>query len=113
MSESKSFSDYLNKIRKTGLEKETAETENTAAAEETVPLPDGWIDRVCRKPEVAETLSKRETEVLRKFLEGKSRRQIAEELFVTEATIKKHSAGIYAKLNVHNKTELIYKLTKQ
>ena len=37
MSESKSFSDYLNKIRKTGLEKETAETENTAAAEETVP----------------------------------------------------------------------------
>ncbi len=97
--------------------KEKAETvavsEAETAAEETVPLPDGWIDRVCRKPEVAETLSKRETEVLRKLLEGKSRRQIAEELFVTEATIKKHSAGIYAKLNVHNKTELIYKLTKQ
>ena len=36
MSESKSFSDYLNKIKKSGLEKETAETENTAAAEETV-----------------------------------------------------------------------------
>ena len=81
--------------------------------EESPALPDDWIDRVCEKPEITELVSKREGEVLHKLLEGKSRKQIADELFVTEATIKKHSASIYAKLDVHNRTELIYKLTKE
>lgn len=84
-----------------------------STAEETVTLPDDWIDRVCEKQEIIELISKREMEVLQKLLEGKSRKQIADELFVTEATIKKHSASIYSKLDVHNRTELIYKLTKQ
>lgn len=83
------------------------------AGEETAALPEDWIARVCEKPEITELLSKREIEVLQKLLEGKSRKQIADELYVTEATIKKHSASIYSKLNVHNRTELIYKLTKQ
>ncbi|MCQ2353578.1 MAG: LuxR C-terminal-related transcriptional regulator [Clostridia bacterium] len=83
------------------------------AAEEALTLPDDWIDRVCEKPEITGLISKREMEVLQKLLEGKSRKQIAEELFVTESTIKKHSASIYSKLDVHNRTELIYKLTKQ
>ena len=84
---------------------------STAAT--TVTLPDDWIDRVCEKPEIVELISKREMEVLKKLLEGKSRKQIADELFVTEATIRKHSTSIYSKLDVHNRTELIYKLTKQ
>ncbi|MCQ2433353.1 MAG: LuxR C-terminal-related transcriptional regulator [Clostridia bacterium] len=83
------------------------------APAETAPLPEGWIDRVCEKPEIAALISNREMEVLHKLLEGKSRKQIAEELFVTEATIRKHSTSIYAKLDVHNRTELVYKLTKQ
>lgn len=83
-----------------------------SAAEETVTLADDWIDRVCEKTEITGLISKREMEVLKKLLEGKSRKQISEELFVTEATIKKHSASIYSKLDVHNRTELIYKLTK-
>lgn len=83
-----------------------------SVADETVVLPDGWIERVCEKPEIVNLISKREMEVLQKLLEGKSRKQIAEELFVTEATIRKHSTSIYSKLDVHNRTELIYKLTK-
>lgn len=83
------------------------------AAEEAVDLPDDWIDKVLEKPEIVGLLSKREMEVLQKLLEGKGRKQIADELFVTEATVKKHSASIYSKLDVHNRTELIYKLTKQ
>ena len=82
-------------------------------AEESVILPDDWIDRVCKKPEITELISKREMEVLQKLLEGKSRKQIADELFVTEATIRKHSTSIYSKLDVHNRTELIYKLTQK
>ncbi len=84
-----------------------------SAPEEAVTLPDGWIDRVCERPEIAGLLSRREAEVLKKLLEGKSRKQIADELFVTEATIRKHSTSIYSKLGVHNRTELVYKLTKQ
>lgn len=84
-----------------------------STTEEAVTLPDDWIGQVCEKPEITELISKRETEVLQKLLEGKSRKQIADELFVTEATIRKHSTSIYSKLDVHNRTELIYKLTKQ
>lgn len=75
-------------------------------------LPKDWIERACQKSQAAAQISKREMDVLRRLLEGKSRKQIAEELFVTEATIRKHSTSIYAKLDVHNRTELIYKLTK-
>lgn len=101
-------------IRRKKKASEAVPTDVTAStAEETVTLPDDWIDRVCEKPEIAELISKREMEVLQKLLEGKSRKQIADELFVTEATIKKHSASIYSKLDVNNRTELIYKLTKQ
>ena len=82
------------------------------APEEAMVLPEDWIERVCEKKAITEVLSRRELEVLKKLLEGKSRKQIAEELFVTEATIKKHSSGIYSKLEVHNRTELIYKVTK-
>lgn len=55
-------------------------------------------------------LSKREREVLRLLLEGKKRKEIAEELFVTESTIKKHSASIYKKLEVENRKELLEKV---
>ena len=87
--------------------------EEENAPDESTTLPEDWVERVCEKPEITEVISKREMEVLKKLLEGKSRKQISEELFVTEATIKKHSASIYSKLDVHNRTELIYKLTKQ
>ncbi len=103
---------FVIRRRKKRTSSDAVPTEGTKT-EEVVPLPDGWIDRVCEKPEIAELISKRETEVLRRLLEGKSRKQIAEELFVTEATVKKHSASIYSKLDVHNRAELIYKLTKQ
>ncbi len=79
---------------------------------DNLPLSDDWINKVCESPEITALISKRELEVLHKLLEGKSRKQIAEELFITEATIRKHSTNIYSKLEVHNRTELVYKLTK-
>lgn len=58
-------------------------------------------------------LSKREIEVLKLLLEGKKRKEIAEELFVTESTIKKHSASIYKKLEVENRKELLEKVKSE
>ena len=39
-------------------------------------------------------------------------KEIAEELFVTESTIKKHTSSIFAKFNVTNRYELYAKLKK-
>jgi DNA-binding NarL/FixJ family response regulator len=52
-------------------------------------------------------LTRRETEVLEHISTGKSRRRIAEELFVDLETVKSHIKNIYAKLDVHSKEEAI------
>ncbi len=57
-------------------------------------------------------LTAREKEVFRLLLENKKRKEIAESLFVTENTIKKHTAHIYEKLEVSNRTELLMKMQK-
>lgn len=69
-----------------------------------------WIERVCGQPEVKELLSARELEVLPLLLEGMSREQIAQKLYISESTVKKHASSIYAKLNVSGKAELIAKM---
>lgn len=52
------------------------------------------------------TLTQREAEVLKFILEKKKRKDIAQVLFVTESTIKKHTSNIYKKLGVANRAEL-------
>ena len=56
-----------------------------------------------------DALSQREKEVLRFLLENKKRKVIADTLFVTESTIKKHTAAIYRKLETTNRAELFEK----
>ena len=56
------------------------------------------------------TLSQREKEVLRFILEKRKRKDIAQVLFVTESTIKKHTSNIYKKLEVANRAELFEKV---
>ncbi|HEY9765583.1 MAG TPA: LuxR C-terminal-related transcriptional regulator [Chroococcales cyanobacterium] len=51
-------------------------------------------------------LSEREREVLDFIKAGKSNNEIAEEMCVTIATIKKHINGIYAKLDIKNRAEV-------
>lgn len=60
-------------------------------------------------PQLAE-LTKREMDVLKLILENKKRKEIAEELFVTENTVKKHTAHIYEKLQICDRSELLLKL---
>lgn len=60
-------------------------------------------------PQLAE-LTQREMDVLKLLLENKKRKEIAEELFVTENTVKKHTAHIYEKLEISDRSELLLKL---
>lgn len=65
------------------------------------------------RPEEAATadvrtpLSPREQEVLELIAQGKSNKEIGAEIFVSLATVKWHSARIYEKLQVRNRTEAV------
>jgi len=52
-----------------------------------------------------EQLTERETEVLRQLARGLSNDEIAERLFISEATARTHVSNILAKLNLHNRTQ--------
>lgn len=54
-------------------------------------------------------LTPREIEVLNQLSKGLKYKVIAENLFLSEGTIRKHVENIYAKLQVHNKLEAIQK----
>ncbi len=85
-------------------------TEQPAETVEIIKaFSDEQIERIMKKWSAIDTLSQREKEVLRFLLENKKRKVIAETLFVTESTIKKHTAAIYRKLEIANRAELFEK----
>ncbi len=57
-------------------------------------------------------LSRREAEVAWLLYKGYTNRQVAEELFVAENTIKKHASHIYEKLHVSGRKELKEKINE-
>jgi DNA-binding CsgD family transcriptional regulator len=52
-----------------------------------------------------ESLTDRELEVLRLVSIGQSNEAIAETLFISIETVKKHLKNVYGKLGVHNRVE--------
>jgi LuxR family maltose regulon positive regulatory protein len=60
------------------------------------------------KPEaIVEPLSARELEILQLIAQGLSNRQVAQQLFISPGTVKKHTANIYGKLGVHSRTQAV------
>ena len=55
----------------------------------------------------ASPLTRRETEILEQIATGKSRKRIAQELFIDLETVKSHIKNIYHKLNVQSKADAI------
>jgi DNA-binding CsgD family transcriptional regulator len=54
-------------------------------------------------------LSKREYEILQLITEGLSNQQIADKLYISENTIKKHISNLFLKLDVERRTEAVKK----
>lgn len=52
-------------------------------------------------------LTRRETEILEQIATGKSRKRIADELYIDLETVKSHIKNIYYKLDVHSKADAI------
>jgi DNA-binding NarL/FixJ family response regulator len=63
------------------------------------------LDQV-RQP-VRETVTDRELEVLKLVAAGSTNREIAERLFISEATVKTHLLHIYAKLGVNDRAAAV------
>ncbi len=55
-------------------------------------------------------LTSRELEVLELMAEGFSHKEVAEKLYVSPETIRKHLSNIYGKLKVNNKIAAINKV---
>lgn len=56
-------------------------------------------------PHVLNPLTPREQDVLAELTKGKSNREIASSLFVTEKTVKTHISNIFTKLQVQDRTQ--------
>ncbi len=61
--------------------------------------------REVRAPESPETLTDRETEVLRLLAQGRSNKEIAHDLTIGEKTVKTHVSNILSKLGVPSRTQ--------
>jgi NarL family two-component system response regulator LiaR len=79
-----------------------------AAADGQVQLAPEAAARLIREvhaPESPETLTERETDVLRLVAQGKANKQISQALFIGEKTVKTHVSSILAKLGVQSRTQ--------
>lgn len=63
------------------------------------------IDAMHEKPHFNNKLSKREMEVLKEMVKGKTNKDIAKSLFVSEKTVKTHVSHIFNKLQVSDRTQ--------
>ena len=61
--------------------------------------------REVRAPDSPETLTERETDVLRLVAEGKANKEIAQGLGIGEKTVKTHVSNILAKLGLQSRTQ--------
>ncbi len=59
--------------------------------------------------QLAAPLTERELEVLRALAAGRSNREIAEQLVITEGTVKNHVSNLLAKLEVRDRTQAVLK----
>lgn len=78
--------------------------ENTLHPEATTQLEKEW-EPVELSPHEEHPLTPREQDVLSELTKGKSNREIASSLFVTEKTVKTHISNIFAKLHVQDRTQ--------
>ncbi len=70
-----------------------------------VSMPRGLLERMGEEP--VGMLSERETEIMVLAARGLSNYQIAQELNISEATVKRHLANIYQKVGVRSRSEAV------
>jgi DNA-binding CsgD family transcriptional regulator len=67
---------------------------------------------IVRQVKTLDPLTVREKEVLQLILSGKSNREIAGDLFISESTVKTHARNIFSKYDVGSRAQLVSTLLK-
>jgi DNA-binding NarL/FixJ family response regulator len=57
--------------------------------------------------EIAPSLTERELEVIKALAQGKSNREIARDLDISEKTVRNHASNIYKKLHIFDRTQAV------
>lgn len=78
----------------------TLELLRDATKQKKMPTPDDY------------NLSERETELLQLLVQGNTYQQIADTMFISHGTVRKHIENIYHKLHIHSKVEAVNKANK-
>jgi DNA-binding NarL/FixJ family response regulator len=97
-------------VHKTSSADELLATINAVSGEPgggnaVISMPRGLLERLDDEP--AGALSVQETEIVVLAARGLSNGRIAQELHLSEATIKRHLANIYEKIGVHSRTDTV------
>lgn len=83
----------------------TRTREVTIVKEVLVPAPTEFVRDEARVTALG--ITPRELEILDQIAQGKSTREIAETLFVSENTVKTHASRVYDKLGVSRRTQAV------
>jgi DNA-binding NarL/FixJ family response regulator len=79
--------------------------ENQLHPRATSHLLDNLSNKSKVKKNLIEELTKRELDVLKEIAKGKSNKEIASSLFITEKTVKTHVSNLLAKLELADRTQ--------
>jgi DNA-binding NarL/FixJ family response regulator len=71
------------------------------------------LNAVAEQAEADKKLTKREVEVLTLVIEGKSSKEVADQLYVSKRTVDFHLANIYHKLQVNNRVQAFREATRR
>jgi LuxR family maltose regulon positive regulatory protein len=71
------------------------------------PLAIALMSSTSKESSQESVLTTRELDILRAMSEGLSNKEIGRKLYISAGTVKAHSAAIYRKLEVANRTEAI------
>ena len=96
----------LQKLLSMMIKKNAAASTNDLNAGSPQSLRTFWDDNMLRFPKGADALTEREKQITALLLKGRTYKLIAEELFLSENTVKTHVKNIYSKLGIKRKSEL-------
>lgn len=100
------FTDRIPRMREMfeGLRQDPSRHARAAAVEGPDPASQGELERVDLVRVYG--LTKREAEVVDCIMQGKSKAEVGEELFISENTVRGYVKNAYSKMDVHNKSQL-------
>ena len=88
---------------------------NSVAQSHTIMLTNSLVEGILAKEKqnpYFKNLSNRETEILRLLSHGFSNKRIAEELYISEPTVRNYISRIYAKIGSNDRLEVISMVKK-